>query len=78
MTDPGRGRPPHRTARARPRRSYRPTRSIARSTRDLVRQRLKDTLAIAMHAVERISAGFDGNVARMADDSQWGRAAMMD
>ncbi len=39
---------------------------------NLVRQRLKDTLAIAVHALERISVGFDGNVARMADDLNGG------
>lgn len=39
---------------------------------NLVRQRLKDTLAIAVHVVERLSSGFSANLDRMADDLNGG------
>lgn len=39
---------------------------------NLVRQRLKETLDIAMHVIDRLSVGFEANVERMAEDLNGG------
>lgn len=39
---------------------------------NLVRERLKATLGIAVSVIGRMTAAFDGNLARMADDLNGG------